>query len=41
MVQEELNQKQKTVAILYDNVLHAANRVLHQAKKLFYKRPEA
>ncbi|QXH96132.1 hypothetical protein HU749_007020 [Pseudomonas ogarae] len=32
MVQEELDKKQKTVAFLYDAVLHAANRVLHQAK---------
>lgn len=32
MVQEEMDRKQKTVAILYDAVLHAANRVLHQTK---------
>ncbi|MCF5804334.1 MULTISPECIES: hypothetical protein [Pseudomonas syringae group] len=32
MVQEERNSKQQTVEILYNALLHAANRVLHQAK---------
>lgn len=32
MVQEERSKQQRTVDILYDSLLHAANRVLHQAK---------
>gem|GEM_PF-1418067 len=32
MVQEELSKKQKAVETLYNALLHAANRVLHQAK---------
>lgn len=32
MVQEELSSMQKAVETLYNSLLHAANRVLHQAK---------